>query len=250
MTALPEPGTVTLVGAGPGDPDLLTIGGQAALAAADVVIYDRLAPRESLTVCRPDCELVHVGKVPRGPYTPQERINELLITHARAGKRVVRFKGGDSFVFGRGGEEWQACANAGIEVRVIPGVTSAVAVPAMAGIPVTHRDLVQSFVVVSGHVAPDDERSSVRWAELARSGMTIVMLMGVAKLAAIAERLISEGRPAQDPVAIIADGSLPTQRVLRTTLAEAAAQATGADIQPPATVVIGKVVSLELQGNG
>ena len=246
MTQLPAPGTVTLVGGGPGDPDLLTVGGLRALEHADVVVVDRLAPLDALASCAAGTQIIHVGKVPRGEFTPQERINELLVTHALAGKRVVRLKGGDNFVFGRGGEEWEACAAAGIEVRVIPGVTSAVAAPGMAGIPITHRGVTQGFVVVSGHVAPDDPRSTVAWDQLARCGLTLVILMGVANLPTIAARLTAAGRPADEPAAIVANGTLPTQRVWRATLADVAAMAETNDVRPPAIVVVGEVAGLDL----
>lgn len=149
-------GRVILVGGGPGDPGLLTVAGLAAVRAADVIVTDRLAPLAVLDQAPPGVEIVDVGKIPRGRFTPQERINELLVEHARAGRTVVRLKGGDNFVFGRGGEEWQACAAAGIEVRVIPGVSSAVGVPALAGIPLTHRTANQGFTVVTAHVPPGD----------------------------------------------------------------------------------------------
>ncbi len=149
-------GTVILVGGGPGDPGLLTVAGLEAIRSADVIICDRLAPLAALEHARSDAEIIDVAKIPRGAYTSQERINELLVEHGRAGKTVVRFKGGDNFVFGRGGEEWQACAAAGIPVRVIPGVSSAIAGPALAGIPLTHRQLTQGFTVVSGHLPPGD----------------------------------------------------------------------------------------------
>lgn len=152
------PGTVTLVGGGPGDPGLLTVAGFEAVRQADVILYDRLAPTAIMDE-NPQAERIPVGKVPRGPYVPQERTNELLIEHAKAGRKVVRLKGGDSFVFGRGGEEWQACAAAGVPVRIIPGVTSCVAGPELMGVPLTHRHMVQGFTVVSGHVAPGDTRS-------------------------------------------------------------------------------------------
>ena len=166
-------GTVTLVGGGPGDPGLLTLAGLEAVRQADVILYDRLAPVEVLDEAPGHCEKLPVGKVPRGEYVPQERINALLVEHAQAGRKVVRLKGGDSFVFGRG-EEWQACAAAGVPVRVVPGVTSAVAAPELVGIPVTHRHLVQGFTVVSGHVAPDDPHSMLDWAQLATSPTTLV----------------------------------------------------------------------------
>lgn len=248
MTQLPAPGTVTLVGGGPGDPDLLTVGGLNALRHADVVVVDRLAPLEPLAECPTGCELIHVGKVPRGEFTPQERINEVLVSRALAGKRVVRLKGGDNFVFGRGGEEWEACATAGIEVRVIPGVCSAIAAPAAAGIPLTHRGLVQGFTVVSGHVGPDDPRSTVDWDSLARSGTTLVILMGVHHLPEIAERLVAAGRPGGQPVAVVADGTLPTQRAWSTTLDDVAALVRDHQVTPPATIVVGDVAGLTLRG--
>lgn len=244
MSLTLEPGTVTLVGGGPGDPDLLTVGGLRALQQADVVIHDRLAPLSSLDECRPDAEIIAVGKVPRGPQTSQDEINRLLIEHALAGKRVVRFKGGDNFVFGRGGEEWQACAAHGIEVHVIPGVTSAVAVPALVGIPVTHRSLVQGFTVVSGHVAPGDKRSTVRWGEIARSGLTIVILMGLHNAAAIVETLVAEGLDADTAAAVVQDGYRDGTRIRRCLLRELPAAA--AELKPPATMIVGDVARLGL----
>lgn len=169
------PGEVVLVGGGPGDPDLLTVAGLRAIQQADVIIHDRLGPVSALGEARPEAELINVGKVPRGDFTPQEEINALLIERARRGLRVVRLKGGDNCVFGRGGEEWQECAAAGIPVRVIPGVTSAVAVPALARIPVTHRSLTQGFTVVSGHVPPGDDRSQLDWRALAQTHTTLVL---------------------------------------------------------------------------
>ncbi|GAB3579865.1 uroporphyrinogen-III C-methyltransferase [Calidifontibacter terrae] len=233
------PGEVVLVGGGPGDPGLLTLAGMAALRAADVVVCDRLAPLAVLDEL--DADIVHVGKVPRGDFTPQDRINQLLVDHARAGRNVVRFKGGDNFVFGRGGEEWNACVEAGIRVRVVPGVSSALAAPALAGIPVTHRDLTQGFTVVSGHVRPGDPRSNVDWPNLAASNLTLVVLMGVATLDDIARELIDHGRPADTPAACIADAGLPTQHDVRGPLEKIAALATAAEIAPPAVTVIGAV---------
>ncbi len=245
-TPRPAPGTVTLVGGGPGDPDLLTVGGLEALRLAEVVVVDRLAPLASLEVCSPACEIIHVGKVPRGAFTSQEHINEILVTQARAGRRVVRLKGGDNFVFGRGGEEWEACTAAGIEVRVIPGVSSSIAAPGAAGIPLTHRGLVQGFVVVSGHVAPGDERSTVNWAALAASRMTLVILMGVHYLEEICAELIQHGRPASEPAAIIANGTMPNQQTWFTTVGAAAGVVAAHGVTPPATIVIGQVAGLRL----
>lgn len=240
------PGEVVLVGGGPGDPDLLTVAGLRAIRQADVIVHDRLGANAALAEARPEAELVNVGKIPRGAFTPQEDINDLLVEKARQGLRVVRLKGGDSFVFGRGGEEWIACAEAGIPVRVIPGVTSAVSVPALAGIPVTHRTLTQGFTVVSGHVAPDDERSTLDWEALARGGTTLVLLMAVKNLGAIAARLIDAGLPRETPAAIVADGSLEDQHTVVTTLAEAGRVAAAEGIAPPAIVVVGEVAGLDL----
>lgn len=248
-SSTPVTGRVLLVGGGPGDPGLLTLDGQRALAAADVVVTDRLAPLAAIDEHAPQAEVIHVGKIPRGAFTPQERIHEILLEHARAGRTVVRFKGGDGYLFGRGGEEWQVCAAAGIPVEVVPGVSSAFAVPALAGIPVTHRGLSQGVVVVSGHVAPSDPRSEVDWTALAASRLTIVVLMGVATLGEIAEALIAAGLDAATPAASIADGASPEQRMVRAPLAEIAARAEAADIAPPAITVIGDVVAA-LGGEG
>lgn len=239
-------GSVTLVGGGPGDPGLMTIAGLRALQEADVVLHDRLGPLELLAECPAGAEIVNVGKIPRGEFTPQEEINRLLVDRARQGKRVVRLKGGDNYVFGRGGEEWLACAEAGIPVRVVPGVTSAVSVPALAGIPVTHRSLSQGFCVVSGHVPPGDERSDVDWQALAASGLTVVILMGVHNLPAIAAALVDGGLPPSTPTAIVADGSTPGQRTLRSPLGSVADEAAAAGIAPPAIIVVGTVAGLDL----
>lgn len=235
-------GRVLLVGGGPGDPGLLTVAGRDALAAADVVVTDRLAPLAAIAEHAPHAEVVHVGKIPRGEFTPQERINELLLEHARAGRTVVRLKGGDGYLFGRGGEEWNACTDAGIAVEIVPGVSSAFSVPALAGIPVTHRGLSQGVAVVSGHVSPEDPRSEVDWAALATSRLTIVVLMGVATLGAIAEALVAAGLPADTPAACIADGASPQQRVVRAPLSRIATAADTGGFGPPAITVIGEVV--------
>lgn len=240
----PGKGRVTLVGGGPGDPGLLTADGWAALQAADVVVFDRLAPLAALQDL--DARLIDVGKIPRGEFTAQESINEILINEASKGLHVVRFKGGDSFVFGRGSEEWQACAEAGIPVTVVPGVSSAIAAPALAGIPVTHRGVTQGFTVISGHAGPDDPRSTVDWAALAKANTTLVVLMGVATLPSIATTLIGHGMPADTPAAVIADAGLPSQQTLRAPLEQIAARAAEARITPPAVTVIGQVAGLEL----
>lgn len=239
-------GRVILVGAGPGDPDLLTIGGLKALRRADVVLYDHLAPLASLDEVRPGTVLVDVGKLPRGRQTAQEDINALLVEHARSGATVVRFKGGDPFVFGRGSEEWQACAAAGIAVEVIPGVSSAIAGPELAGIPLTHRGLSQSFTVVSGHVGPDHPGSLVDWQGLATGAGTIVILMGVANLAEICEGLILRGLGVDTPAAIVARAGMPGSQVITGTVTTLPALAAEAGIEPPALTVIGAVVGLGL----
>lgn len=245
MTDL-EPGTVTLVGGGPGDPDLITVAGLKAVRAADVVLHDRLSPAEVLAEAPDGCVLLDVGKIPGGRQTPQEEINRLLIEHARAGRRVVRLKGGDPYVFGRGGEEWLACAEAGVPVRVVPGVSSAIAGPALAGVPVTHRTLTQGVTIVAGHVPPDDPRSQLDWAALARTRTTLVVLMGVAHLPAITDALRDGGLAADTPAAIVVSASTPDERVLRGTLGTVAGLARDSDVKPPAITVIGGVAGLDL----
>lgn len=235
-------GDVVLVGAGPGDPDLMTVGGLRALAEADVVVTDRLVPLAALDAVRPDALVVDVAKVPGGRSTPQESIDALLVEHALAGRRVVRLKGGDPFVFGRGGEEAIACVRAGVPVRVLPGVTSSVSGPALAGIPVTHRGLTQGFTVVSGHVPPDHPDSTVDWKALASTGTTIVVLMGVRTLGAIAEALVGGGLDPDTPAAVVADAGLPSQRRVDGTVATIARVAADAGIGAPAVTVVGPVV--------
>ena len=242
-TSTSERGRVVLVGAGPGDPGLLTVAGLEALRGADVVVTDRLVPLGALDEAPEQAEVIHVGKIPRGEFTSQEAINHLLVSHALAGKRVVRFKGGDSFVFGRGGEEWAACVGAGVPIEVIPGVSSAVAVPALAGIPLTHRSLTQGFVVVTGHVAPDDPRGTVDWEWLGGSGLTLVVLMGVAALPEIASALVAGGLDPATPAACIADGGMPSMRSVTATITTIARAAAQAGIHPPAVTVIGDVVT-------
>ncbi|WP_433353939.1 uroporphyrinogen-III C-methyltransferase [Microtetraspora malaysiensis] len=237
-----KPVGVALVGGGPGDAGLITVRGRQLLAQADVVVADRLAPRALLDELSPDVELIDAAKIPYGRQLAQERINELLVEHARQGKFVVRLKGGDPFVFGRGGEEMIACARAGIPVTVVPGVTSAVAVPAAAGVPVTHRGVSQEFHVISVHVAPDDPRSTVDWPGLARSKGTLVLLMGVERIAEIAAALVQYGRSPETPVMVVQDGTLPTQRALAATLSTVAERVTATGVRPPAIVIVGDVV--------
>ena len=237
-------GRVVLVGGGPGDPGLITVRGMQALREADVVVVDHLAPQGLLASLAPAVEVVDASKLPRGRAMAQERINELLVEHARAGRRVVRLKGGDPFVFGRGMEELEACTAAGLPVEGVPGVTSAVAVPALAGVPVTHRGLTHEFVVVSGHVPPGDPTSLVDWAALGRLRGTVVVLMGVDTAARIADALVEHGRAPGTPVAVVVDGASATQRVLRTTLAGLGATMAREGVRPPAVWVVGDVVDL------
>lgn len=236
-------GSVTLVGGGPGDPGLVTVAGREAIQRADVIVTDRLAPLAALAWARPDAEIIDVAKIPGGRSTSQDEINRLLIEHAASGRDVVRFKGGDNFVFGRGYEELLACGEAGIATRVIPGVTSAIAAPALAGIPVTHRGLAQGFTVISGHVAPGHPDSTLDYDALATSGTTIVVLMGVRTLGAICTALIEGGLDAATPAAVIADGAMASQRVVRATLSTIAAAAV--EIGAPAVTVIGDVTDIE-----
>jgi uroporphyrin-III C-methyltransferase / precorrin-2 dehydrogenase / sirohydrochlorin ferrochelatase len=235
---------VVLVGGGPGDPELATVAARRALSDADVVVADRLAPRELLGELSNDVELVDVAKLPRGRSAAQEEINRVIVEHARAGKRVVRFKGGDNFVFGRGYEEVLACAEAGVPCTVVPGLSSAISVPALAGIPVTHRGVAHEFTVISGHLPPDHPESLVEWDSVARMRGTVVLLMAVQNLPAIADRLVKGGRPSETPVAVVADGSMPTQRTVWSSLGSIEADLARDAVRPPAIVVIGGVVAV------
>ena len=235
-------GRVVLVGGGPGEPDLLTLRGFRALLDADVVVTDRLAPTRLLDLLPAGVEVVDVGKAPGHAAATQEQINELIVTRAKAGEIVVRLKGGDPFVLGRGGEEVEACLAAGVDVDVVPGLTSAVAGPTLAGVPLTERGITQHFTVVSGHLPPGDPGSTVDWDQLARGDGTIVLMMAVANLAAIAEALVAGGRKPSTPVAIVENASLASQRVLLSTLAELGATAERGQVVPPAIVVVGEVV--------
>lgn len=241
----PGAGRVTLVGGGPGDPGLLTLAGKEALETADLVVTDRLAPLAALAWAPAHAEVVDVAKIPGGRSTEQAEINRLLVEGAKAGRHVVRLKGGDSFVFGRGGEEVVACARAGIDVRVVPGVSSAIAGPAVAGVPVTHRGLTQGFTVVSGHVPPDHPDCTIDYAALASAGTTIVVLMGVRTLGAICRRLVESGLDAATPAVVVADASLPSQRRIRGTVATIDELAVAADVGPPAVSVIGAVADID-----
>lgn len=233
-----------MVGAGPGDPGLITTKGLKLLRQADVIVYDQLASPDLLKEARPEAQLIYVGKKAGEHALPQEEINRLLADEAGAGRTVVRLKGGDPFVFGRGGEEAEALAAAGIPFEVVPGVTSAVAVPAYAGIPVTHRGLASLVTFITGHEDPTKAESDIPWDILAKTGGTLVFLMGVKYLAENCRRLISGGRPPDTPAAMIESGTLPTQRTVTGTLADIAAKAREADIRPPAILVVGEVVRL------
>ncbi|KAK1183377.1 uroporphyrinogen-III C-methyltransferase [Streptomyces sp. NPDC000941] len=235
---------VALVGGGPGDPDLITVRGRRLLAEADVVVADRLGPRDLLDELPPHVEVIDAAKIPYGRFMAQEAINNALIEHAKAGKSVVRLKGGDPFVFGRGMEEAHALAEAGIPCTVVPGVTSAISVPAVAGIPVTHRGVAHEFTVVSGHVAPDDPSSLVDWAALAKLRGTLVLLMAVEKIGPISATLIEHGRDANTPVAVVQEGTTATQRRVDATLATVAERVAAEGVRPPAVVVIGEVTAL------
>ncbi|NMN94202.1 uroporphyrinogen-III C-methyltransferase [Nocardiaceae bacterium YC2-7] len=234
---------VALVGGGPGDPDLITVRGRRLLARADVVVADRLAPPELLAELGPHVEVIDAAKIPYGRAMAQEAINNALIDGVKAGKFVVRLKGGDPYVFGRGYEELEACAAAGIAVTVVPGITSAISVPAAAGIPVTHRGVTHEFVVVSGHVAPDHPDSLVDWPALARLRGTIVLLMAVERIEQFATALVAGGRDAQTPATVIQEGTLRGQRVVRADLATVAARVREENIRPPAIIVIGAVAA-------
>lgn len=239
-----KPVGVALVGGGPGDPGLITVRGRQLLAQADVVVTDRLAPRLLLDELAADVEVVDAAKIPYGRTVTQERINDFLVEHVRQGKFVVRLKGGDPFVFGRGAEEVLHCARHGIPVTVVPGITSAVAVPSAAGIPVTHRGVAQEFHVVSAHVAPGDPGSTVDWEALGRSHGTLVLLMAVERMSLIAAALMRYGRSSETPVAVVQDGTLPGQRALTATLGTVQDAMTAVGVRPPAIVVVGDVVDV------
>jgi uroporphyrin-III C-methyltransferase len=233
-------GVVYLVGAGPGDPKLITVLGLECLRRAEVVVYDRLVSERLLDEAPPEAERIFVGKAPGEHAAKQEEINQILLRHARAGRTVVRLKGGDPFVFGRGSEEALACAEAGIPWEVVPGLSSAVAVPALAGIPVSHRELAGGFAVVTGHCAEGDRQD---WAALARVE-TLIILMGLSRLPEISAALLFHGRKADTPVAAIAQGSLPEERVVVGTLGTIAGEVARAGLRAPATIVMGEVVRI------
>ena len=235
---------VAIIGGGPGDPGLITVRGRQLLAEADVVLTDRLAPRSILDELPADVEIIDASKIPYGRAMAQEHINATLIDRARAGRFVARLKGGDPFVFGRGAEEVLACLQAGVPVTVVPGITSAVGVPTSAWVPVTHRGVAQEFHVVSVHVPPGDDRSTVDWAMLGASSGTLVLMMAVERIGAVAAELLGHGRSADTPVSVIADGTMPTQRTINSTLEQVESAVRREGIRPPAIIVVGDVVGI------
>jgi uroporphyrinogen III methyltransferase / synthase len=236
-------GVVYLVGAGPGDPGLMTVRSLELLASADVIFHDRLIPDRALAGTREDAELAYVGKRPGQASLPQEEIEAAMVSHARAGRSVVRLKGGDPFVFGRGGEEAEALAAAGIEFEVVPGVTAGVAAPAYAGIPVTHRDDASAVAFVTGHEDAAKADTAIDWTALASFPGTLVLYMGVRRLAEIVERLLDAGRDPGEPAAVVERGTWPDQRVVAASLAELVGKAREAGIAPPSVTVIGPVAA-------
>ncbi|MPZ74402.1 MAG: uroporphyrinogen-III C-methyltransferase [Nitriliruptorales bacterium] len=239
-----EAGTVYLVGGGPGDPGLVTLRGAQLLATATVIAHDRLSPPEPLTLRRDDAELINVGKQPARHALSQDEINDLLVVKAAAGEAVVRFKGGDPFVLARGSEEAQACAVAGIPFQVVPGITSGIAAPAYAGIPVTHRSVAPAFAVVTGHEDPSKGATQADYAALARFPGTLLLYMGMGRLGEIAAALVDAGRPATTPVALVEWGTTPRQRTVTATLADVADRARQVGLASPAIIVVGDVVAL------
>ena len=241
MTA--RPGVAYLVGAGPGDPGLVTARALELIETADVILHDRLIPAGALDAARADAELIDVGKRPGAAATPQREIEALLVERARAGRSVVRLKGGDPFTFGRGGEEAEALAAAGVPFEVVPGVTAGVAAPAYAGIPVTHRDDASAVAFLTGHEDPDKPDSALDWEALAAFPGTLVVYMGVKRLGEIAERLVAAGREPGEPAAVVERGTMSGQRTVSAPLGQLAVAAEGAGLRPPAIAVIGPVAS-------
>jgi uroporphyrinogen III methyltransferase/synthase len=240
-------GRVFLVGAGPGDPGLLTARALELIARADVILYDRLVHPRALESAREDAELVYVGKRPGADSTAQAEIERLLVEHARSGRTVVRLKGGDPFVFGRGGEELEVLQSAGIPYEVVPGVTAGVAAPAYAGIPVTHRELASAVAFVTGHEDAEKTDTALDWDALAAFPGTLVFYMGVRQLERITAELIAAGRSGDEPAAVVQRGTLPGQRVVSATLATIAQRAQDAGIEPPSVTIVGEVAALREQ---
>jgi uroporphyrinogen III methyltransferase/synthase len=238
-----RPGVVYLVGAGPGDAGLMTVRSLELIGSADVIVHDRLIPAGALAGARPDAELLYVGKEPGEAAVAQDQIESIMVDRAAAGLSVVRLKGGDPFVFGRGGEEAEALAAAGVDFEVVPGVTSGVAAPAFAGIPLTHRDDASAVAFVTGHEDPEKDESAIDWPALGAFPGTLVLYMGVKRLPRIAERLIAAGRDAAEPAAAIERGTLPGQRTVTATLGELPAAAAAEDIRAPAILLIGPVAA-------
>ncbi|MEM7131828.1 MAG: uroporphyrinogen-III C-methyltransferase [Chloroflexota bacterium] len=244
-------GKVYLVGAGPGDPELITVKGLRVLREANVILYDRLAPQELLDECKADAEKIYVGKVPKKVMGhQQDEINRLLVSHAQQGKTVVRLKGGDPFVFGRGGEEALACAKAGVAFEVVPGISSSIAVPAYAGVPVTQRDYNNTFAVFSGHNDPDVEPEAVNYQALAKIGAegTVVILMGIMFLDGIMRELLKAGLPPETPAITIQQGTTANQRAVEANAQDLAQAVKDGNIKAPATTLIGSVAELRHQG--
>ncbi|MBL8341031.1 MAG: uroporphyrinogen-III C-methyltransferase [Rubrivivax sp.] len=244
-TPLPGLGHVALVGAGPGDPELLTVRAARLIGAAEVVVFDNLVGPGVMALVSPAAERIYAGKQRANHSMPQEGINGLLVRLGRSGRRVVRLKGGDPFIFGRGGEELLALAEAGVPFEVVPGITAAHGVAAYAGIPLTHREYAQGVVFVTGHL--QDGTSDLDWAGLARPRQTVVIYMGLSGLATIAAQLMVHGLPAHWPAAVVSKGTLPEQRVVRATLATLADEAARARLSSPCLTIVGEVVRLREQ---
>ena len=241
-------GRVVLVGAGPGDPDLITVKGARAVADADVVVYDRLAAPELLALAPPQADRIYVGKQPGGHAMKQDEINEVLLAHARLGRTVVRLKGGDPFVFGRGGEELLACAKAGVTCEVIPGVTSAIAAASAAGIPVTHRAMARSLAIVTASTAGTaHEPDAVDLSKVGAATDTLVLLMAAGRLAETCRALIAAGRPATEPAALVMWATTPEERTVIATLSDLPRLAVEAHMGPPATLIVGEVAAIPAQ---
>ena len=237
-------GKVYLVGAGPGDPGLITVKGLACLKQADVVIYDRLVDESILREARPDAEKIYVGKASSHHTLAQEMINQLLVQKASEGKVVIRLKGGDPFVLGRGGEEAKALAENGIRFEVVPGVSSAVAVPAYAGIPVTHRGIASSVTIVTGHKASEKSEARIDWNKVSVTADTLVILMGLGNLAHVVDQLVKNDRSPSTPIAVITHGTTGRQRCVIGTLKDIMAKVKSENLQPPSVIVVGDVVHL------
>lgn len=237
-------GMVYLIGAGPGDPDLITVKGRDCLQKADVIVYDYLVNESLLSLARKDTEIIYVGKKSGLHTLSQEKINRLLIEKAKKGLIVARLKGGDPFIFGRGGEEAMELSREGIKFEVVPGVTSAIAVPAYAGIPLTHRDFASTVCLITGHEDPTKEMSDISWDALAKSSGTLVFLMGISNLDRIAKKLIENGRSSSSPAAVIGNGTMPTQKTIIGSLADISKKAKDASFAPPGVIMVGDVVNL------